>query len=61
MIFYYLKIAKIRNRGLNMAAMLMYGVSLREKMLKGVNDYLRLASSSYGPSSYNTIIDKMVI
>lgn len=41
-----------------MAAMLMYGVSLREKMLKGVNDYLRLASSSYGPSSYNTIIDK---
>lgn len=40
-----------------MAAMLMYGVSLRDKMLKGVNDYLKLASSSYGPMSFNRVID----
>lgn len=41
-----------------MAAMLMYGVSLRNKMLEGVNDYLKLASTGYGPMSFNTIIDK---
>lgn len=44
-----------------MAAMLMYGESLREKMLKGVNDYLKLAASSYGVMSFNRIIDEMVI
>lgn len=41
-----------------MAAMLMYGESLREKMLKGVNDYLKLAASSYGVMSFNRIIDE---